>query len=95
MLGTLRAHFGKNEINLDQEFHRDLNWFTKFLSQFDGTVFFNLSPVHMTIELDAFLVGLGAICMNQVYAIKIPQNYENYSIVHLEILHFLVALRDG
>ena len=31
--------------------------------------------------------------MNQVYAIKIPKNYENYSIVHLEMLNILVALR--
>ena len=31
--------------------------------------------------------------MNQVYAIKIPKNYENYSIVLLEMLNILVALR--
>ena len=93
MLDTLRSHFGKNEINLNQDFHRDLNWFTKFLPQFNGIAFFNHCPVHMTIELDVCLVGLGAICMNQVYAIKIPKNYENYSIVHLEMLNILVALR--
>ena len=93
MLDTLRSHFGTNEININQDFHRDLNWFTKFLPQFNGTAFFNHCPVHMTIELDACLVGLGAICMNQVYAITIPKNYENYSIVHLEMLNILVALR--
>ena len=70
MLDILRAHFGSNEITLGQDFHRDLNWFKKFLPQFNGTAFFNHSPVHMKIELDARLVGLGAICMNQVYAIK-------------------------
>ena len=80
-------------VNLEQNFHRDLNWFRKFLPQFNGTAFFNNSPVQMTIELDACLVGLGAICINQVYAIKIPKNYENYSIVHLEMLNILVALR--
>ena len=47
----------------------------------------------MVIELHACLIGLGAVCMNQVYAIKIPKNYENYSIVHLEMLNILVALR--
>ena len=31
--------------------------------------------------------------MNQIYAIKIPKNYENYSIVHLEMLNNLVAIR--
>ena len=93
MLDTLRAHFGTDTIKLNQNFHRDLNWFLKFLQQFNGTAFFNHAPVHMTIELDACLVGLGAICMNQVYAIQIPKNFENYSIVHLEMLNILVALR--
>ena len=93
MLDILRADFGSNEINLGQDFHRDLNWFRKFLPQFNGTAFFNRSPVHMTIELDACPVGFGAICMNEAYAIKNPQNYENYSKVHLEMLNILVALR--
>ena len=47
----------------------------------------------MVIELDACLEGLGAICQNQVYSIKIPQKFENYSIVHLEMLNIQVALR--
>ena len=93
MLDILRAHFGSNELNLGQDFHRDLNWFGNFLPQFNGTAVCNHSPVHMTIELDAGLVGLKAICMNQVYAIKIPKNYENYSTVHLEMLNILAALR--
>ena len=59
MLDILRSHFGSNEITLGLDFHRDLNWFRKFLPQFNGTAFFNHSPVHMTIELDACLVDLG------------------------------------
>ena len=47
----------------------------------------------MIVELDACLEGLGVICTNQVYSIKIPKNFENYSIVHLEMLNILVALR--
>ena len=47
----------------------------------------------MTIELDACLVGLGPVCMSQVYTIKIPKNYKNYSIVQLEMLNILVVLR--
>ena len=31
--------------------------------------------------------------MHVWWAIKIPKNYENYSIVHLEMLNILVALR--
>ena len=93
MLDTLRAHFGKENIALDINFHRDLNWFQKFLSKFNGTAFFVHRPVQATIELDACLQGLGAVYMNQVYAIHIPQYCKNFSIVHLEMLNILVAVR--
>ena len=93
MFDTLRSHFGKDHILLDHQFHRDLNWFTKFLPHFNGIAFFNHIPFCMTIELDACLEGLGAICQNQVYSLKIPKNFENYSIVYLEMLNILVALR--
>ena len=90
MLATLRSHFGKDHILLDHQFHRDLNWFTKFLPHFNGIA--NHIPFCMTIELDPCLEGLGAICQNQVYSINIPKNFENYSIIHLEMLNILVAL---
>ena len=93
MLDTLRSHFGKDKILLDINFHRDLNWFLKFLPYFNGTAFFNHTPIKKVIELDACLEGLGAIFENQVYSIQVPKNFENYTIVHLEILNILVALR--
>ena len=93
MLDTLRAHFGKEKISLDINFHRDLNWFKKFLPKFNGTAFFVHRPIQATIELDACLQGLGAVYMNQVYAIPIPQYCQNFSIVHLEMLNILVAVR--
>ena len=36
MLDTLRSHFGRDDILLDVNFHRDLNWFLKFLPYFNG-----------------------------------------------------------
>ena len=89
MLDTLRRHFGTDDIVLDIEFHRDLNWFKKF----NGRAFFYHRPVQATIELDACLQGLGAIYRNQVYAIPIPQYCDSFSIVHLEMLNILVAIR--
>ena len=93
MLDTLRSHFGRDNISLDVNFHRDLNWFLKFLPYFNGTAFFNHTPMRKVIELDACLEGLGAIYRNQVYSIRIPKNFKNYNIVHLEMLNILVALR--
>ena len=93
MLDTSRSHFDKDDILLDINFHRDLNWFMNFLRHFNGTAFFNHTPIETVIAQDACLKGLGAICQNQVYSIKSPQNFENYSIVHLEVFNILVALR--
>ena len=93
MLDTLRSHNNTDKIALDISFHRDLNWFSKFLPQFNGRAFFLHSPVQATIELNACLQGLCAYCMNQVYAIQIPVYLKNYTIVHLEMLNILVTIR--
>ena len=93
MLDLLRSHFGKEQIQLDINFHRYLNWFKKFLPQFNGKAFFVHRPVQATIELDACLQGLGAVYMNQVYAVPIPEYCFQFSIVHLEMPNILVAVR--
>ena len=93
MLDTLRSHVGTASIVLDINFHRDLNWFNKFLKKFNGRAFFNHRPVEATIELDACLQGLGAIYRNQVYAFPIPQYCDSFSIVHSEMVNILVAIR--
>ena len=93
MLDTLRRHFGTDNIILDIDFHRDLNWLKKCLKKFNGTAFFDHRPVQATIELDACLQGLGAIYRNQVYAFPIPQYCDSFPIVHLEMLNILVAIR--
>ena len=68
------------------DFHRDLNWFLKFLPRFNGVAFFKHVPVHVIIELDTCLQGLGAVCKIQVHALNIPLSFQNYTIVHLEML---------
>ena len=65
------------------------------MPHFNGIAFLNHVPIKKVIELDACLEGLGAIYQNQVYSIRIPKNFENYTIVHLEMLNILVALRVG
>ena len=65
----------------------DLQCFTKIRWK---KVFFSHSHIQATIELDAIFQGLGAVCINQGYAIKIPVHIENYSIVHLEMLNILL-----
>ena len=88
MLDPFCSHNNTDKIILDTNFHRDLNWFCKFLPKFDGKAFFQHSPIQATIEL-ACLQGLGAVCMNQVYAIKIPVHLENCWIIHLEMFNII------
>ena len=40
MLNTLRQAHRNHKIQLDVEFHRDVQWFTKFVHSFNGTAFF-------------------------------------------------------
>ena len=79
------------ELNLD--FFQDLNWFSKFLTKFNGTAFFDHRPIKASVELDACLTGMGGCWNSQVYSVPIERNYKNFTIVHLEMLNLLVAMR--
>ena len=93
MLTLLRQQVAKNYIVLDHEFQKDLNWFNTFLLQYNGITFYDkLQPQHK-VFLDASLQGLGCVFKNMVYTLQIPKGFNNYTIVHLEILNIVVALK--
>ena len=83
----------KRYVRLSQEFFKDLVWFKNFLTQFNGIVYYDTRPVQAEFHLDAYLTGLGGIFANQCYALPISRGYNNYSIVHLEMLNIVVALK--
>ena len=64
-----------------------------FLRQFNGVVYYDIKPVQTELHLDASLTGMGGIFDNQCYALPIPKNFQYYSIVHLEMINILVALK--
>ena len=84
---------GKRYVKLSQEFFKDLAWFKNFLTQFISIVYYDTRPVQTELHLDACLTRLGGIFANQCYALPISKGYNNYSIVHLEMLNILVALK--
>ena len=45
------------------------------------------------VELYTYLMGLGAVCGNYVYHLKIDRGYGNLNIVHLEMLNIFLAFR--
>ena len=93
MLDTLRVAHKQEIIEINCEFKRDLNCFTKFLPKFNGVAFFNHKPIHTHIELDGSLQGLGAMCGSEIYAIALPIGYQNYNIVQLEMVNILVGIQ--
>ena len=93
MLQLLRDHTSKSIILLNRAFHRDLNWFNTFLLQFNGITFFDYKEPDHIVYLDACLTGFGAAFANKVYALPIPLGFKNYTIVHLEILNIVVAMK--
>ena len=80
-------------VTLSPEFFRDLNWFCTFLKQFNGVVYYDPRPIQAELHLDACLTGMGGIFENQCYALPIPKDFHQYSIVHLEMLNIVVALK--
>ena len=93
MLQLLRDNCAEKIITLTDEFKRDLVWFSKYLSNYNGISIFDHKNLHQKLELDACLTGMGGVCGNYVYHLKIRKGYCNLNIVHLEMLSILVALR--
>ena len=93
MLLLLRQHTNTGHIMLNEEFHRDLNWFNTYLIQYNGITFYDNTMIKDTVFLDASLQGLGGVFRNMVYSLPLKRGFRNYSIVHLEILNIVVALK--
>ena len=93
MLDLLCANYDITHITLTPEFQRDIRWFTQFLSKYNGISYFDHKPPNNVTELDACLVGLRGRYQNLVYHLPIVKHYQNLSIVHLEMINILVAIR--
>ena len=93
MLQLLPDNHNCRIINLNQQFHCDLNWFNIFLKSYNGVTFYYQPNIQHATHLDACLIGLGGFYDNMVYTIPIPQGYKGYNINHLEMLNIMVALK--
>ena len=93
MLEILRNAGDSNNIQLNDAFHRDLYWFHNFLQDYNGVSMYGHKIPDYTVELDACLTGLGGCCKTMVYHISIPLGYKQFTIVHLEMVNILVALK--
>ena len=93
MLDLLRQNYDKDNITLTHQFKHDLRWFQSFLKAYNGVSIYDKPPVNHTIELDVCFTGLGGRWEHFVYHLSIPRSYQNMTIVHLEMINIILALR--
>ena len=93
ILHTLRVYSDRKSIPLDENFHKDINWFHKFVLEFNGTTIFEKPPCQFQVFLDASLTGIGGVCDNEIYHHHIPLSLKDQPIVALEMFNILVASR--
>ena len=79
MLQVLRDHVASQVVTLNAYFHRDLNWFNTFLSQYNGVTFYDHQKPHHIVYLDASLTGFGGSFDAMVYTLVVPLGYKNYT----------------
>ena len=84
---------GAKKIRLTSDFKRDLRWFAKFLPTYNGISLYDHKQVDVTLELDACLTGFGGRSGNFVYHLPIERGFRNWTIVHLEMINILIAIR--
>ena len=80
-------------IPLTLEFRRDLYWFHTFLKSYNGVTIYYICTTWHQVHLNASLTGLGGIYNDLVYALSIPRGFQEYDIVHLEMIN--VHIRCG
>ena len=95
ILQTLRNAPTKGRIPLNEDFHKDINWFRKFMVAFNGITKIHKktsNPIHLYV--DACLSGIGGHTNAHVYYQELPLCYRmRLSIVHFEMLNVMVAFR--
>ena len=95
ILQTLRSTPTKGRTPLQEDFHKDINWFREFMATFNGVTKIHSKtsePIHLYV--DACLTGIGGYTTEHVYSQAIPHCYRlKLSIVHFEMLNVMVAFR--
>ena len=93
MLQILRSQGHNDKFIFTCSFHKDLNWFNTFLTQYNGVTYFDNKSVDYTIHLDASLQAMGGLFGHMVYALPQSGKFPDVHIAQLEMLNVIVALK--
>ena len=96
ILAVFRNNSHARTIPLSEAFHKDIQWFLKFLPSYNGISYITKEPIdnQQSLYLDACFMGMGAVWRDRVYATPI-HNCEDLDlkIIHLQMLNIIIALR--
>ena len=100
LLATLRSVEWKTNtrINLSEDFHKELKWWSLFMDSFNGVAFIpspTWSEPDVTMATDSCLDGCGGVCFNQYFHTKFPDFIlvQQLPIHELEFLAVLAGAR--
>ena len=93
LLAALRGA-GHGPIQVTRSIQADLNWFKRFLNQYNGRSIIPSPDVHLTIWADACMRGGGATDGTNCYMHTFPDKFrEGKNINHFEALNCVAAAR--
>ena len=96
MLNTLRGSSRNGLIPVDIEMRKDINWWRRFIAQYNGVSILWLvqyTQADEFISSDACLQAAGAVCDGEYYHAKFPYHIAGMNIAYLEFLAIIVALK--
>ena len=92
----IRGMDSKNEHTIPREARKDIAWWGRCASKFNGVSLLWLHKEPQTdyiLATDACLEGYGGIMQNQYIRGKFPKNLRGQNIAYLEILAVMIALK--
>ena len=88
----------KKKVEIDQELIQDIKWWGRYMETYNGVSMMwmeQISDCNAIIATDASMTGMGGICKDQFFHLRIPKMFRRKGeiIADFEILAILVALR--
>ena len=92
----MQEEHGKEQLKLDSEFMKDIEWWHKYLHMFNGVSIMWMQQVKQPDKItasDACLQGLGATCGKDYLKLKFPMEWAGRNIAYLELLAVIVMVK--
>ena len=94
ILATLRAAQDETSIPIDEEFKKDVRWFSEYARLTNRRLLFEPKLPTLMLECDACIDGAGAFSPTMFYSTRfLPQYAANFHISQLEALNLVLAIK--